>query len=78
MADAPMNPTRIARPGVTTRLWGLLRVAVLSVGCLVWASAHGQVLRYGGDEAFAPFESTGADGQPQGFQIDLMNALTTS
>jgi PAS domain S-box-containing protein len=32
-------------------------------------------LRYGGDEAFAPFESLGADGSPRGFQIDLLAAM---
>ncbi len=32
-------------------------------------------LRYGGDAAFAPFESLNANGQPEGFQIDLMQAL---
>lgn len=38
------------------------------------AQAQG-VLRYGGDEAFAPFESLDAEGQPEGFQIDLVRAL---
>jgi PAS domain S-box-containing protein len=32
-------------------------------------------LRYGGDEAFAPFESVSAQGSPRGFQIDLLEAL---
>ncbi len=32
-------------------------------------------LRYGGDEAFAPYESMAAPGRPQGFQIDLLAAL---
>ncbi|GCL61086.1 ATP-binding protein [Pseudaquabacterium pictum] len=32
-------------------------------------------LRYGGDAAFAPFESLDADGQPQGFQTALLAAL---
>ncbi|MGE0348035.1 transporter substrate-binding domain-containing protein [Hydrogenophaga sp.] len=32
-------------------------------------------LRYGGDAAFAPFESLDADGQAKGFQIDLMKAV---
>jgi len=39
------------------------------------AQAQAQRLRYGGDAAFAPFESLGADGRPQGFQIDLMALL---
>lgn len=33
------------------------------------------VLHYGGDEAFAPFESLDAEGRPRGFQIDLLSAL---
>lgn len=32
-------------------------------------------LRYGGDQAFAPIEWLNAQGQPQGFQIDLLNEL---
>jgi PAS domain S-box-containing protein len=32
-------------------------------------------LRYGGDEAFAPFESRGADGAARGFQVDLIAAM---
>jgi PAS domain S-box-containing protein len=32
-------------------------------------------LRYGGDDAFAPFESLDAQGVPRGFQIDLLAAL---
>ncbi|WP_332739947.1 ATP-binding protein [Hydrogenophaga sp.] len=32
-------------------------------------------LRYGGDAAFAPFESLNAQGQAEGFQIDLMQAV---
>lgn len=32
-------------------------------------------MRYGGDEAFPPFESRDAQGRPQGFQIDLLDAL---
>lgn len=33
------------------------------------------VVRYGGDAAFAPFESLDSQGRPQGFQIDLLRAL---
>ena len=32
-------------------------------------------LRYGGDQAFAPIEWLNAQGQPQGFQIDLLNEM---
>ena len=39
------------------------------------ASAQLPVLRYGGDAAFAPFESLDAQGQPQGFQIALLALL---
>lgn len=39
------------------------------------ADAQAQPLRYGGDAAFAPFESLDADGRPQGFQIDLLALL---
>jgi PAS domain S-box-containing protein len=47
---------------------------------LAWASACPVAgaqtpLRYGGDAAFAPFESLDASGQPVGFQIELMKAL---
>jgi PAS domain S-box-containing protein len=47
---------------------------------LAWASAcpvagAQTTLRYGGDAAFAPFESLDARGQAEGFQIDLMQAL---
>jgi len=33
-------------------------------------------LRYGGDAAFAPFESLDAQGRPTGFQIDLVQAMS--
>ncbi len=32
-------------------------------------------LRYGGDEAFAPFESLDAQGRPVGFHVDLLRAI---
>ena len=32
-------------------------------------------LRYGGDIGFAPFESLDANGQPEGFQVELMQAV---
>jgi PAS domain S-box-containing protein len=52
----------------------------LCVLALVWflgcAGVQAQTpLRYGGDLAFAPFESLNANGQPEGFQIDLMRAV---
>jgi len=39
------------------------------------AQTQARRLRYGGDAAFAPFESLDANGRPQGFQIDLLAAL---
>ncbi|MES2887557.1 MAG: transporter substrate-binding domain-containing protein [Pseudomonadota bacterium] len=47
---------------------------------LAWAAvcpvAQAQtLLRYGGDAAFAPFESLNARGQAEGFQIELMQAV---
>ena len=43
---------------------------------LVCAAAQAQTpLRYGGDAAFAPFESLKPGGQPEGFQIELMQAV---
>lgn len=33
------------------------------------------VIRYGGDDDFAPFESLDAQGRPQGFQVDLLQEL---
>jgi len=43
----------------------------------LWLGAHAQParLRYGGDAAFPPFESTSADGRPQGFLIDVLHEL---
>lgn len=39
------------------------------------AHAAEDVIRYGGDASFAPFESLDAQGRPQGFQVDLLQAL---
>ncbi len=39
------------------------------------AVAEQQRIRYGGDAAFAPFESLDAQGRPRGFQIDLLAEL---
>lgn len=58
-------------PPLHRRHW--LGLMLLGLG-----SAHAQdtpVLRYAGDEAFAPFESLDTQGRPQGFQIDLLRAL---
>lgn len=55
----------------TFLLAGGLGASGLSLG----ARAQPARLRYGGDAAFAPFESMGADGRPQGFLIDLLIEL---
>ncbi len=60
---------------VGPRHWRKVRVLAFCLAWMAIASAHGQALMYGGDEAFAPFESLSADGRPEGFQIDLMRAL---
>jgi PAS domain S-box-containing protein len=52
-----------------------LCVLALSWGGLCAVVQAQTTLRYGGDVAFAPFESLNARGQPEGFQIDLMQAL---
>jgi PAS domain S-box-containing protein len=49
-------------------LLGTLALAALPAGAA-------EVLHYAGDAAFAPFESLDDQGQPQGFQIDLVRAL---
>ena len=74
----PTPLTRI-RTGEDPRL-GRLAGRWLCVFALAWggfcAAAQAQTtLRYGGDAAFAPFESLNALGQPEGFQIDLMRAV---
>lgn len=38
-------------------------------------SANAEPLRYGGDRDFHPYEFLDANGRPQGFQIDLLDAL---
>lgn len=38
-------------------------------------AADGEVIRYAGDAAFAPFESLDAQGRPIGFQVDLLTEL---
>lgn len=37
-----------------------------------------KILRYGGDYAFMPFEWLDADGEPNGFQIDLIRAVANA
>lgn len=46
-----------------------------AIACAAPARAGTRRLRYGGDAAFAPFESLDTDGRPRGFQIELLAAL---
>ncbi len=52
-------------------LWAL----ALILGLVSTGAPAQTPLRYGGDVAFAPFESLNANGQPEGFQIELMQAV---
>jgi PAS domain S-box-containing protein len=62
-------------PGLGRRAGRWLCVLALAwVGCSPVTHAQ-TALRYGGDAAFPPFESLDARGQPEGFQIDLMQAI---
>lgn len=47
----------------------------LALLCASGVLADAQVVRYGGDRAFAPFEYADGNGRPQGFQIDLLQEL---
>lgn len=51
-----------------------LATSLVSAGT-AFAQPAAEVVRYVGDAAFAPFESLDAQGQPQGFQMDLLHAL---
>ncbi|MDL2338434.1 MAG: transporter substrate-binding domain-containing protein [Pseudomonadota bacterium] len=54
----------------------LLRLALVgAVSGVQAAEPAGAVIRYGGDAAFPPFESLDDQGQPRGFQIDLLREL---
>ncbi len=53
----------------------LLGAAAGALAAALPAASAAQVLRYGGDADFPPFESLDADGRPRGFQIDLLAAL---
>ncbi len=66
--DTPW-PGRLAGPwcGALLVAWGLV--------CSGAQAQAPTTLRYGGDAAFAPFESLNAQGQAEGFQIELMRAL---
>jgi PAS domain S-box-containing protein len=73
-----IQPSRIRTgelpgPGALAGQWLCALVLAWGLGC---TGAVAQTpLRYGGDAAFAPFESLNASGQPEGFQIDLMQAV---
>lgn len=65
----------VHRPGHHfPRIRALFLTVWLCLALQSWAAAA-DVLRYGGDRDFRPFEFLDEDGRPQGFQIDLLNEL---
>ncbi len=58
-----------------TRRNGLGMSSALFASGVGLAATDAPRLRYGGDAAFAPFESLDAQGRPRGFQIDLLAEL---
>lgn len=75
-----LRPTRATQILMGEPSWLLSRcgrwLCALLIGWVIWPAAQAQSpLRYGGDVAFAPFESLDANGQAEGFQIELMRAL---
>ena len=75
-----LRPTRATQILMGEPSWLLSRcgrwLCALLIGWAIWPAAQAQsLLRYGGDVAFAPFESLDANGQAEGFQIELMRAL---
>jgi PAS domain S-box-containing protein len=49
-------------------------LVLLALAALAGA-ADARTLRYGGDEAFAPFESLNAQGRPEGFHVELLQEV---
>ncbi len=75
-----LRPTREIQIPTGEPSWLVSRcgrwLCALLIVCAIWPAAQAQgTLRYGGDVAFAPFESLDANGQAEGFQIELMQAL---
>lgn len=67
------RPDRPCRLPVTKR--SVLLGAATALALAVPAAHALPRLRYGGDSDFPPFESSGPDGRPQGFQVELLAAL---
>jgi ABC-type amino acid transport substrate-binding protein len=60
---------------ISSATWRRLPVAAVLAVLAVAGVAQAYTLRYGGDRDFPPFESIGADGRAQGFQIELLGEL---
>ncbi|MBX3610016.1 MAG: transporter substrate-binding domain-containing protein [Hydrogenophaga sp.] len=71
---SPGTPTDSSRANGALRRHVRWVSLALTLVCAL-TTVQARVLHYGGDEAFAPFESLDAQGQPVGFQIDLMRAV---
>ncbi|OWY39407.1 ABC transporter substrate-binding protein [Xenophilus sp. AP218F] len=50
-------------------------IASASVALIASLSAQAETIRFGVDLNYPPFSKQGADGKPQGFDIDIANAL---
>jgi PAS domain S-box-containing protein len=68
-------PQPITRTEPLDKRTFLLGAAIAAVGAPGSTRADLPHLRYGGDAAFPPFELLDAQGQPRGFQIDLLAEL---
>ncbi len=58
--------------------WVRLVTGFALAACLVAAAAAAEVVRYGGDRDFPPFEYLDERGVPRGFQVDLLRELATA
>lgn len=58
------------------RAWCGWLATLLMAALFVGQAQARRVVAYGGDRAFAPFESLDADGRPQGFQIELLREMS--
>lgn len=76
----PKHSTKICLPASSLRSSGLfqsaLRLLLVVTLCFgTCSAAFADTLRYGGDRDFQPFEFIDENGQPQGFQIELLAEL---
>jgi PAS domain S-box-containing protein len=55
-----------------------LVATLVLVACVAAAAAAAEVVRYGGDRDFPPFEYLDERGVPRGFQVDLLRELATA